>query len=74
MRRNIMISTITGKLKGKKTYIIIGISIILGIIEGFDIYEIPATGWIVLTAMGFGFMRSAVNTIEKLVEEMRKKK
>jgi len=59
--------------KGKMTYATIAVVIVLGILEGFDIYEVPATVWIMLTAAGFGFMRRGVGAIEKIIEEIRKK-
>lgn len=61
------------KLKGKRTYTLVAAAIILGVLEGFDIFEIPTPWWIVITAAGFGFMRAPINRIEKLIEELRKK-
>jgi hypothetical protein len=65
---------IIGKLfKGKKTYIVAIAIVVLGVLEGFDVFEVPYTWWLVLTGAGLGFMRKPVNTIEKSIEEIRKK-
>ena len=59
--------------KGYKTYATVLVIIVFGILAGFDIYELPTAWWIVLTAAGFGFMRSGIKSVEKFIEEVRKK-
>ena len=69
-----MMSQIEALLKGKKTYGVVIIAIVLGVLEGYDVIEISAPMWIVLSAAGLGFLRSSVNTIEKTIEKLRNKK
>ena len=59
-------------LKGKKTYIISGAMVALGVLQGFDVFEISEAGWIVLGAFGFGFLRAGVNKIDKTIKETNK--
>ena len=59
-------------LQGKKTYIVSGVMIVLGILQGFEVFEISEAGWIVIGAFGFGFLRAGVNKISKTVKETQK--
>ena len=65
-------SNLKNWLKGKKTYIITGAMILLGILQGFDVFEISEAGWIVLGAFGFGFLRAGVNKIGQTIKEQNK--
>ena len=56
----------------KKTYIISGAIIVLGILQGFGIFEISEAGWIVLGAFGLGFLRAGVNKIGTTIKETQK--
>jgi len=60
-------------LKGKKTYITIALMMIIGVMEGLDIYEIPMQVWLFLSLIGLGFIKAGSNRIEQIIEEMRKK-
>ena len=59
-------------LKGKKTYIVSGAMIVLGILQGFEVFEISEAGWIVIGAFGFGFLRAGVNQIGTTIKETQK--
>jgi len=68
-----MLSQLEILLKGKKTYLVVIAAVILGILEGYDILEVSTPMWVVIGALGAGSIRSAVNTIEKAIEDLRKK-
>ena len=57
---------------GKKTYFVVAAMVLLGVLQGFEIYEISTAGWVVLGAFGLGFLRSGVNKISKTIKENRK--
>ena len=58
-------------LKGKKTYIIVGAEILLGLLQGLDVFTISNEGWIVLFAMGLGAHRAGISKLGKAVEEVK---
>jgi len=59
-------------MNGKKTYIIVGAVVVLGTLQGLDIYEISQSGWIILGALGLGSLRSGVKKVAAVVEETKK--
>ena len=59
-------------LEGKKTFIIVGAVILLGTLQGLDIYEISNSGWIILGALGLGSHRQAVKKIAADVAAIKK--
>ena len=66
-------------IDGKRTYIIVGVIVLLGTLQELGIYEISQSGWIILGAFGLGFLRAGVNkwasVIKKLmplIEEIKK--
>lgn len=50
-------------LKGKKTYVIAGFVLVVGILQTRGI-EIPGYVWAALAAAGLGFLRAAVKKAE----------
>ena len=64
---------IVKKLQGKKTLITLGIMFVLGIIQGFDLWQVPDKYWLILSLLGFGFLKTGTIRIEKMVEELRDK-
>lgn len=59
------------KLKGKKTFLVMVILVVLGALQGLDIFVLPEWVWPVLGGIGLGTLRSGVNTI---AAEIRAKK
>jgi hypothetical protein len=56
-------------MKGKRTYIVALAMLILGALQGLDIFIMPEWGWGILGAVGLGALRAGVNTVAKKVEE-----
>lgn len=55
------------------TYVTVAVVLIFGILEGFDIFEMPNKWNVYLTVAGLGFLRRAINSIEKIIEDLRRK-
>ena len=56
-------------LQGKKTYIVVGLFVIAGLVfalnaAGVIDLDIPETVWAVIAALGFGAVRSALRAIQ----------
>ena len=60
-------------LSGKKTYIIIGVEILFGVLQGLNVYTISTEGWIVLFALGLGAHRAGIAKVGKAVAEIKNK-
>ena len=56
-------------IKGKRTYIVAIAMLILGALQGLDIFIMPEWGWGILGAVGLGALRAGVNAVAKKVEE-----
>ena len=52
------------KLDGYKTYIITIAAAVLGILEVAEVWAMPTAGWIVLSALGLGSIRSAMKKMK----------
>jgi hypothetical protein len=59
-------------IKGKRTYIVAIAMLILGALQGLDIFIMPEWGWGILGAVGLGALRAGVDTVAKKVEEQAK--
>ncbi len=59
-------------MKGKRTYIVVVVMLILGALQGLDIFIMPEWGWGILGAVGLGTLRAGVNAVAKKVEEQAK--
>lgn len=59
-------------VKGKKTYIIAAIMVILGTLQGLDIFVLPKEVWVILGGLGFASLRSGVDKISGTVKKMKK--
>ena len=59
-------------IKGKRTYIVAIAMLILGALQGLDIFIMPEWGWGILGAVGLGALRAGVNAVAKKVEEQAK--
>ncbi len=57
-------------LKGKKTYIVAIVTVVLGLLQGLDIFVMPDWSWPIIAAIGLSTLRSGVN---KVADEARPK-
>jgi len=59
-------------LKGKKTHVIAVVALILGILQGFDIFTVEAEWWPVIGALGLSSLRAGVkSTAEQIRKETK---
>ena len=58
-------------LKGKKTFIIIGIMVVLGSLQGLDIVTVPDQVYELLGLIGLGFFKAGVNRVSKEVKDLK---
>ena len=63
---------VAGIAKDKTTYIILGAMILLGVLQGLDIFEISESGWIIIGSIAGIRMRVGVKKAAKLTEEVMK--
>ena len=63
---------IAGIVKDRTTYIILGAMILLGVLQGLDVFEISEAGWIVIGSIAGIRMRAGVKKAAKLTEEVMK--
>ena len=61
-------AAILNLLKGKKTHLIASLAVILGILQGFDVFTVPVEAWPVIGALGLSTLRAGV---EKNAEQVR---
>lgn len=59
-------------MKGKRTYIVAIAMLILGALQGLDIFIMPEWGCGILGAVGLGALRAGVNTVAEKVAEQAK--
>ena len=55
-------------LKGKKTHLVASLAVILGILQGLDVFTVPIEAWPVIGALGLATLRAGV---EKNAEQIR---
>jgi len=55
-------------LKGRKTYILAIGTLILGALQGFDIFVLPEWVWPIIAACGLASLRAGVNKISDVVK------
>lgn len=59
-------------IKGKRTYIVAIAMLVLGALQGLDVFIMPEWGWGILGAVGLGALRAGVNTVaEKVAEQVK---
>ena len=56
-------------IKGKKTYIVAIATVTLGLLQGLDIFVMPAWAWPVIAACGLATLRSGVNKVADTVKK-----
>ena len=58
-------------ISSNKTYITAGVIGILGVLQGLDVLVLPESAWLILGALGLGFLRAGVNKVGKIVKETK---
>ena len=58
--------------KGKKTYLIAAAAVILGFLQGMDIFTVPDAVWPVLGGLGLTTLRSGVTKVADSVKHETK--
>jgi len=53
------------KLQGFKTYIVTGVAVVLVVLQMSFGIVVPESVWVLLGALGLGFMRDALNHLPK---------
>jgi len=61
---------LTKLTKRKKTFIVLAVIVLLGVVEGLNIWEVPERVWIGLGLFGWGFFKAGVNRVEVKVENI----
>jgi hypothetical protein len=56
-------------LKGKKTYLIAIAVVVLGALQGLEVFIVPEWAWPILGAVGLGTLRAGVDKVDKVVKE-----
>ena len=64
-------ATIISLLKGRKTHLIAIVGLILGILQGFDIFTVPAEAWPILGALGLSTLRAGVQSTVAEIEQSK---
>lgn len=62
-------AAIINLLKGKKTHVVAVLAIVLGILQGFDVFTVPAEAWPIIGALGLSSLRAGVKSS---AEQIRK--
>ena len=60
------------KLQGRKSLIVLGLALVLGIIEGLELYSIPNECWFVITLLFGTTVKLGSNRIEKEIKDLEK--
>ena len=60
-------------LKGKKTYITAILIVVLGLLEGLELFKLPGYAYIMLGGFGLGSLRAAVNVFAKSIQNVKEK-
>lgn len=55
-------------LKGKKTYLVAIAIVVLGFLQGFNIFIVPEWAWPIVAAVGLATLRDGVNKVAKVVK------
>ena len=59
-------------LKGKKTYLIAATVVVLGFLQGMDIFVVPDGVWAIVGGLGLTTLRSGVNKVADTVKPNEK--
>jgi hypothetical protein len=63
MERTTKMEEILKALEGKKTFLIAIVTVVLGVLQGLEIFVLPDYAWPIIAAAGFAALRSGVNKI-----------
>ena len=66
-----MVNRVFAAALSNKPYITAGVIGTLGVLQGLDILILPESAWLVLGALGLGFLRAGVNKVGKVVKETK---
>ena len=55
-------------LKGKKSYILALVTVVLGVLQGLDIFILPEWAWPVIAGAGLTFLRAGVGKVAEGVK------
>jgi len=58
-------------ISSNKTYITAGAIGILGVLQGLEVLILPESAWLVLGALGLGFLRAGVRKVAQTVKETK---
>jgi hypothetical protein len=58
--------------KDRTTHIVAVAALILGILQGLDVFTVPAEAWPILGALGLSRLRSGVTKVAREIEKERK--
>ena len=56
-------------LKGKKTYIIAIAIVVLGFLQGMEVFIVPEWAWGILGALGLASLRAGVNKVADTIKK-----
>lgn len=56
-------------LKGKKTYIVAIAIVVLGALQGLDVFVLPEWAWPIVAALGLTTLRAGVNKVSDTIKE-----
>jgi len=74
LKENKTMAAIIELLKGKKTYVVGFLAIVLGILQGFDIWSVPAEYWPIIGALGLGALKAGTERNAKEIKGQIKEK
>lgn len=63
--RDFLLQTRRTLIKDRRTYAIAAIIIALGVLEGFGIWTVPQSVWIILNGFGLGYLRAGVKKVSE---------
>ena len=58
-------------VKGKKTYITAIVLVVLGCLEGLNVFVVPEWAWAVSGALGLTFLRAGVKDVSNTVRDSK---
>jgi len=61
-------------LSGRKTYFVAIAVVVLGLLQGLDIFTLPDAAWPIIGAVGLGFMRASISKISDEIKKPKRKK
>ena len=56
-------------LRGKKTYLVAAAIVVLGFLQGMDVFVVPGWAWPIIGAIGLGTLRAGVNKVSDAIKK-----